>query len=161
MSDYGIASNENDTVSIEEEITQLGLQYSLVTEFTSFVAVDSQAVAATGTSDNPPDDGGGGVVEVDDVHSSEKELIKILGTIVDSEGLLKLDVENLTHLEYGNLSVQITNANGQAVGAYRLGSIPEDNIISLQLGQLPSGIYFVSLLSDSQVLDTERFVVQL
>jgi len=44
MSDYGIASNENDAVSIEEEITQLGLDYGLVTEYTSFVAVDTAAV---------------------------------------------------------------------------------------------------------------------
>jgi len=50
MSDYGIASNESDTLSLQEEITQLGLDYSLVTEYTSFVAVDSLAVTALNES---------------------------------------------------------------------------------------------------------------
>jgi len=53
MSDYGIASNENDGVSIEEEITQLGLDYGLVTEYTSFVAVDTAAVTGLNETANP------------------------------------------------------------------------------------------------------------
>ena len=57
MSDYGIGSNEDDDVSLEEEITLLGLQYSLVTEYTSFVAVDNlEDQSAT----DPGDDGSNG-----------------------------------------------------------------------------------------------------
>ncbi len=59
IADYGIASDESDTLSIEEEITQLGLQYNLVTEYTSFVAVDTAAVAGideTNTNSYTSDD---------------------------------------------------------------------------------------------------------
>lgn len=122
MSDYGIASNENDTVSIEEEITQLGLKYSLITEFTAFVAVDSNAVAGTGTGE-PGDDGGGEVTDVDELYtlsSSKKEFLKILGSIIDSEGLLRLKLKNLDALEYEGLSIQVTNVSGHVLGNYRL-----------------------------------------
>lgn len=161
MSDYGIASNENDTISIEEEITQLGLKYSLVTEFTAFVAVDSNAVA--GTSPGSPDDPGGEVTDVDELYASspsEKEFIKILGSIIDSERLLRLKLENLNALEYENLSIQITNVNGHTLSNYQLKPGDTKNTITIPLGQLPSGIYFVSLFSNSQVLDTEKIMVK-
>ena len=44
ISDYGLSRNEADGLSVEEEVTQLGLQYNLVTEYTSFVAVDDNAL---------------------------------------------------------------------------------------------------------------------
>jgi len=54
MSDYGISSNEEDDLSVEEEITQLGLQYNLVTEYTSFVAVDDNATTGINEANTNP-----------------------------------------------------------------------------------------------------------
>ncbi|CAE7246395.1 unnamed protein product [Symbiodinium natans] len=41
LSDYAAVAQSHD--ALESEITRLGLQYSLMTTYTSFVAVDSQA----------------------------------------------------------------------------------------------------------------------
>ena len=163
MSDYGIASNETDTVSIEEEITQLGLKYSLVTEFTAFVAVDSNAVAGPSTGSSGEEDDGGVLTDTEEFSpppASKKEFIKILGSIVDSEGLLRLKLENLNAVEYENLTIQITNANGQLLTNYRLKPGEVKNIISIPLNSLSGGIYFVTLSSNNQVLDTEKVLVK-
>ena len=37
---------------------------------------------------------------------------------------------------------------------------PGDDIATISLEQLPSGIYFVSLLSESEKLDTEKFIIK-
>lgn len=162
MSDYGIASNESDTVSIEEEITLLGLKYSLITEFTSFVAVDSNAVS---TSSDPGgmDGEGGSVSDVDHLSSSsrsEKELIKVIGTIIGGENLLRLKVENLNIFKIEDLTIQITSITGYTFTYHNLNLTGTKDIITIPLGQLPSGVYFVSLLSKSKILDTEKFVIK-
>lgn len=162
MSDYGIASNETDTVSIEEEITQLGLKYSLVTAYTSFVAVDSSAVTNTPTGDTSNPDGDGPVADLNeyDVSNSKRAIIKIMGTITDEKEVLQLKLENLQVYEAKDLVLQITNINGQRLITHSLSPKEVENVISLSLGELPSGYYFVSLLSNTQVLDTEKFVVK-
>jgi len=54
LADYGLSSNE-EAVDVKEEVTELGLQYNLVTEYTSFIAVDDNAVAGINetTTTNP------------------------------------------------------------------------------------------------------------
>lgn len=159
MSDYGIASNESDTISIEEEITLLGLQYSLITEFTSFVAVDSSAVS-TNNEPGDDDDDGGPVVETEDPNVySGKDLIKVLGTTVGSDGLLRIKLLDLNAFRTEDLSIQITSINGHTLLLDELGQLGIDDTITIPLGRMPSGIYFVSLVSNSQILDTEKFVI--
>ncbi len=159
MSDYGIASNESDTVSIEEEITQLGLKYSLVTEFTAFVAVDSNSVTTTSTGSPDDDD----VVDTEELYPSspsENEFIKILGAITGSERLLRLQLENLPRLPRENLSLQITHISGQTLIHYRVNPEATEKTITIPLGQAPSGIYVVALLANGEVLDAEKFLVK-
>ena len=161
MSDYGIASNETDTISIEEEITQLGLQYSLITEFTSFVAVDSFAVSANSGGDSGGDDGGP-VVDTESLGSysaTERNILKVVGTITDAESLLKLQIENLNSFKLEDLSVQITGLNGQVFTYQDLAPTGEADIVTVPLIELPAGIYFVSLFSKSVLLDTEKFIM--
>ncbi len=166
MSDYGIASNEMDTVSIEEEITQLGLKYSLVTKYTSFVAVDSNAVTGTDNSGDPvigdEDDFSGGFSSLDELSASDtkREIISVLGSPTNAEGLLRLSLANLTLAESQDLSIQITNIDGQILTNYNLDSINPDDMLTIPLEQLPVGIYFVSIVSKSKVLDTAKFVIQ-
>ncbi len=161
MSDYGIASNEADTISIEEEITLLGLKYSLITEFTSFVAVDSNAVAAGDGSENP-DDGEWGAVEVEDLSflHAVKERIKVIGTVTDATRQLRLKIENLT-FEMKDLTIQITDMNGHVLSYHNLNQKDSEDTITIPLGSLPAGIYFVSLLSKSEIRDTEKFIIRL
>ncbi|HLF65614.1 MAG TPA: VIT domain-containing protein [Saprospiraceae bacterium] len=160
MSDYGIASNESDTISIEEEITLLGLKYSLITEYTSFVAVDSNAVSANSDSEGE-DDGGGEYTSLEDHPSHmEKELIKVIGTIVEAGGVLRLQIIDLNALNGGDLAIRVTNAAGHNFIYQGFNQAIAEDIISIPLGQLPAGVYFVTLLSNSQVLDTEKFVVK-
>lgn len=66
MLDYGIVSNEIDIVSIEEEIIQLGLKYSLVIVYIFFVVVDSNFVVGV-LGGGGDDDIGGGVIEIDEL----------------------------------------------------------------------------------------------
>ncbi len=163
MSDYGIASNESDTISIEEEITLLGLKYSLVTEFTSFVAVDSSAVSTSGT--DPDDDDNGGTVSSDvedQIFSpdSEKDIIKVIGTITDSDRILRLKIEHLNDFDIKNLTLQITSIGGHTFTYKNINQTNAEDIITILLEDLPSGIYFVSLVSESEILDTEKFVIK-
>ncbi len=166
MSDYGIASNESDTVSIEEEITQLGLQYSLITEYTSFVAVDSLAVSGEGgdnAGNGGNDDEGNPIVDVEELVESsdvEKGRLKVIGTIIDGEGLLRLKIEQLNTFKMEELMIQITSVDGQTFLYNNWSRTGEEDIIAIPLGALTSGIYFVSLLSNSEILDTEKFVIK-
>ncbi len=161
MSDYGIGSNELDDISIEEEITQLGLKYSLVTEYTSFVAVDSNAVA--NTSDDPSNDimvstmDNMGLINA----TIEKEVIQILGTItrVGDKLHIKLDYLPATFMDLQNLSLEIRDSNGKTLHIHHIQPNELGKIISLSLDQLPSGFYLVSLLNKSEVLDTEKFII--
>lgn len=161
MSDYGIASNENDTISIEEEITQLGLQYSLITEFTAFVAVDSNAVAA---GDN--EQGGDGPI-VDDTSietpsSSKRDFLSVWGMVRGQEGIVRLEVKELAALtDHQSLTLRITSINGQVLAEHplRLANNQGTELVTLSVGQLPEGTYLISLSSASQVLETEKFVV--
>jgi len=162
MSDYGIASNENDTIPIEEEITQLGLKYNLVTEYTSFVAVDSCAVTSNNDGNPDPGSGGGTTVDVNELSSfsnSEKNIIKILGTISNSEGILKLELENFENLDLSELRFQITNISGQIISIYDEINLEYGNTASILLGQLSTGVYFISIGTKSKILDTERFII--
>lgn len=45
--DYGIQGDESDTKGVQKEVTQIGLDYSMLTKFTSFIAV-SEKVRNTG-----------------------------------------------------------------------------------------------------------------
>lgn len=165
MSDYGIASNETDTTSIQEEITQLGLKYSLITEYTSFVAVDSNAVADI-APDNPIDediDGAEIFVDVEDLFlppPSKREFIKVIGTITNSKGTLRIQLKNLTTTDYKGFSIQLTSIDGSIITKRILQPEDLENTITLPLGELASGVYFVTLLYNEQVLDTDKFMVQ-
>ncbi len=173
MSDYGIASNETDTISIEEEITQLGLKYSLVTEFTSFVAVDSSAVTTTsgGTDGTTGDDfngvgigfGGGIISDVKESYTMEtgKDYMQILGQVIGAEKLLKLQLQGIKSFEDKSLSLQITSLNGQVLSIHTLNVEGLEDILSLSVGELPSGLYLASLkYDDKEILDVEKFIVK-
>ncbi len=161
MSDYGIASNESDTVSIEEEITQLGLQYNLITEFTSFVAVDSSSVATNNDSDGNGGDGGE-ILETEEFASghSEKEFIKILGTVSEAGAVLRLELENLESVDFNDLSLIVTSVSGHSILKQDLSPGDFEKIILVPIDQVPSGIYFITLVYQSQILDTEKFIIK-
>lgn len=161
MSDYGIASNESDTISIEEEITQLGLNYSLITEFTSFVVVDSNAVSTSSGGINPDDDDGtviGLDSRSDQNNPVNNTIITVLGN-VRSNGMLTLKLENLQKSAFRNLSLQVSSINGQVLLTKEIEQTVFDKELFISLNQLSSGVYFISLLNGSEVLDSEKFIV--
>jgi Ca-activated chloride channel family protein len=161
MSDYGIASNESDTISIEEEITQLGLNYSLITEFTSFVVVDSNAVSTSSGGINPDDDDGtviGLDSSSDQNNPVNNTIITVLGN-VRSNGMLTLKLENLQKSAFRNLSLQVSSINGQVLLTKEIEQTVFDKELFISLNQLSSGVYFISLLNGSEVLDSEKFIV--
>lgn len=160
MSDYGIASNENDTLSIEEEITLLGLKYSLITEFTSFVAVDSLAISSNDDNTNDDNDNGdgGGITEVEDiVFSDQEDIITVLGTITNNESPLRIVLKNIDTNH--SMMLQITNVNGEVVGSMDLKYKDSDDILIMSVDRFPSGMYYISLLSEQKVIDTEKFII--
>ncbi len=160
MSDYGIASNENDTISIEEEITLLGLKYSLVTEFTSFVAVDSNAIAQVPT-DNPPN-GGGGIAETDDLVDTNQEneiYFKLLGTIIDNDRVVRLKLLDNQVKNNNNYYFKIFDMNGQLIKTQNVLEAQPGGIIKLNMNNLPTGLYSISLLSKNKILETKKFIV--
>lgn len=165
MSDYGIASNEDDDLSIEEEITLLGLQYSLVTDYTSFVAIDSGSLAVNGVPGQQ--EGGTDWEEFSDIgvvsglniaETNEMEdVMKIIGNVVD--GRLQVKLENLQSKEIV-LTLHIRNLAGQVVFTIDANSENYDDIMNIELGQLPEGMYILSLLDGDELLDFDKFMIQ-
>ncbi|MBT8232636.1 MAG: T9SS type A sorting domain-containing protein, partial [Saprospiraceae bacterium] len=148
---------------IEEEITLLGLKYSLVTEFTSFVAVDSSAVTNVDVDDDDPDDPDDGLVEVEEIDLIEnlpnKSIIKLLGTVISSDRNLKLKLENIDVHELKNLKLHITDMNGRVLKIHELDDMDLTTTITLDIRQLPSGIFFITLNTNNDILDTEKFII--
>jgi Ca-activated chloride channel family protein len=161
MSDYGIASNETDTISIEEEITRLGLQYSLITDFTSFVAVDSNAVTYTGSGADPDD--GGGTVDASYLVVGEttvKNYLLLRGTVIGSDRQLRLEVVGSDLSAAEEISLRIMGPDGRLLITHRLEARDLRDEVVVELGPVPAGIYFVSLFANGAVLDTEKFVMR-
>ena len=160
MSDYGIASNETDTVSIEEEITLLGLKYSLVTDYTSFVAVDSSSLT-TSTGGDDDDDDGGGVVETEDLDLQERsEYFEVVDNLISSSEQLRIRLKANTRLNFDRFYIQITGMDGKVYGQYKLR--PEDlkDLIAIQMNIEASGMYLVSLVSGNEVYGTQKIFVK-
>ena len=158
MSDYGIASNETDTISIEEEITQLGLKYSLVTEYTSFVAVDSSAILDT----NPPD-GNGDDISVTDVidldeTATQQRFLTLLANHNTTQGTLSYQLHNLIPSSHGDLSLVLYDLSGKTIKTYNI-ELLLDTEQFLDLPDLSSGIYFMTLMDGTTVLDTEKLII--
>lgn len=161
MSDYGIASNETDTVSIEEEITQLGLKYSLVTDYTSFVAVDSSSVASNpgGSGDN--NDDGGGVVETEDSDPREnRNYIQIIDNVIASHERLAVKVEPHPRYNFKRLFLEIIGMDGKVYARHELTPGDVKDLIRIQTNTGATGMYLIALVSDNEVLDTKKFFVK-
>jgi hypothetical protein len=134
-----------------------------VTAYTSFIAVDSNAVSTTSTDPDGDDDDDGGIVEVDNLSfssSSEREFIKVFGTVTQLGEMLKLKLENIAAISTSPLTLQITNLNGQVLTTYQVKPADLENLINIPLNGVPAGLYVVSLVSKSQVIDAEKFVVR-
>jgi len=185
MSDYGIASNEDDEVSIEEEITQLGLHYSLVTDYTSFVAVNDDAVAAE--PDTPDSSGNGGINSSDgdgipdfiDTDSdsdsvatsiesnfntsygtSKKGLISVLGNVLGADNRLRVELNLPEQLLEESMTLLIVDATGKTIYRQDINRSYSEELVTLLLEELQSGMYFISLVSASEFMDTDRFIVK-
>ncbi len=162
MADYGIASNENDTISIEEEITQLGLKYSLITDYTSFVAIDSGSASMSGPTEVDPEGGGDTFDGIELVglpfNQVEEDLMKILGNVVDTK--LKVELTNLPVTNDGALSLQIKDLSGNMILSVEINSDNYKEIKTIMLDHLPQGLYILSLFQDATLLDFDKFIIQ-
>lgn len=165
MSDYGIASNENDTLSIEEEITQLGLKYSLITEYTSFVAVDSSSITSPGggSSDDDDDEGDGWATEIDESElnseSMDANIIQIVGKNILSKSVLNFKISGNKVSEFDEFVIRIVDINGQVLLTEEYQYFNSETIISINLGDLAKGLYFINLSSGNKVIDSEKFIL--
>ena len=168
FSDYGISSNDKDSLSVEEQITRLGLRYSLITEYTSFVAVDDSTDSETPIEDTCSglqfDTIGELVSDAEDLGDRsqlrDRAIIKILESGSHRNGVLRLELEGLDAFNQKDLSLRITNIKGQTILLQDLRPQDIGNTIEWALGPLPAGLYVISLLSPSGVLDTEKFVIR-
>ncbi len=164
MSDYEIADNPNDTLSIDQEITALGLKYSLVTEFTSFVAVDSTYTLQQEIPEETDltDDNSGGIVatEFDAVPKSTLDYLVVID-MIDESRILRLKVLDFDHIHADKVKFQIQDMAGQILKTqdFSLINYSEDEIIEILLGDLPSGMYVVSMKDGDKIIDTEKFVI--
>lgn len=161
MSDYGIASNESDTLTIEEEITQLGLKYSLITDYTSFVAVDSSAIATNSDTDNSSNDDGG-VTEVDNIDENiaSSKIMEVVHIVTNTQKQLKVKLLHPEILELKHLSVQLVSLEGKIIYKGDLKELLHMDEFLVPINNVASGIYLVSLVSEDGVVATEKFLVQ-
>ncbi|MDP4588099.1 MAG: hypothetical protein NWS86_07940, partial [Flavobacteriales bacterium] len=162
MSDYGVASNENDTLSIEEEITLLGLQYSLITDYTSLIAIDS-TVLVQDVSGGLIDDGGE-TVGLDDPFSNaeaEKEdILQVLGSVLQPGQDLRVIIDGLRQSEFDFLNIRITSLNGALIAQHQVDRSQFGEELNLALEVPAAGVYLVSVHSPTLLLDSKKFVVK-
>lgn len=161
MSDYGIASNEMDTISIEEEITQLGLKYSLITKYTSFVAVDSNSITSS-TNPDESSEGGDVVSEVDyiDADAESEKIMKIIGIPSGNQKVLRVKLLDAQRLSLKKLSIQIVNVEGKVIFKGKLIDLLQMDEIVVPLHDISTGLYLISIHTENTVVSTEKFIVQ-
>jgi len=167
MSDYGIASNENDTLTVAEEVTQLGLQYGLVTEYTSFVAVDTAAVT---TVNEPSNTGGisydtsfgftpGASGPVGPSGGAPPPAPGAPGVSVDDQDSSTITIDNnaqiFTTYPWVNNYFNNANCNGESVSVYNSGNY---NYILIQNGSegklyFEDGTFYCNQTSSFSCLD--------
>ncbi len=160
MSDYGIASNETDSLSIEEEITQLGLQYSLITEYTSFIAVDSSALANNTLSENNYVDDY--LVSIDDLVDSTEERetkIHIIGENIIDNNFLEINIAGINYNEFDDLTINIIDVTGKVLFSQEISEFDLGKNMQIDFGNLASGYYFVTLSSKQEVIDAAKFMI--
>ncbi len=155
MSDYGISSNETDNIIIEEEITLMGLKYNLVTNFTSFVAVDSCAVTPVAEEEEP--DYGGDITITEELLDESKEIscFKVLGNPIREILVLSI-LDNC--LQSHSFELSISDANGKVVHTQRHNKLLS-NKIELGISTLSQGVYYVSLVTEDKFVETRKFIV--
>lgn len=162
MSDYGIASNENDTIPIEEEITLLGLKYSLITPYTSFVAVDSSSIAG---DDGGVDDGGGDgtvgreMIADESLDPNQNQLFNVIGIVDQYQSELTVEFLNFYQIQSELLEIEIYDLSGKIV---QMLTYPEllRKRIKLQLNSLPRGQYLIRIKTSKLDLGTQKFLVK-
>jgi len=185
MSDYGIASDESaNAPSIEEQITQLGLDCSLVTQYTSFVAVDSLAVTdvqedpqyygyyesgfpQSGHPLPPPpplsDVDSSTIVDIENYNlgsdAKQNDIIEIVGANTVTGKQLNISLKNIEALNFDKLILSIVDINGATLVNKELSTEDLENIISLNISTLSSRGYFITLSSNIKILNTEKFIV--
>lgn len=156
MSDFGIGSNENDNLSIQEEITQLGLKYSLITEYTSFVAVDSIVPVVSEEEDES-------VTAVDDYedinNQKDADIIKIIGSNIRSTGILEIKLIGLEYYSLDDLILKIVDSNGNVLIKKDLSKMDLETVLSFDIDQFSNGLYHIVLYSGNQILDSEKFLI--
>ena len=162
MSDYGIASNTNDTLTIDEEVTQLGLKYNLVTEFTSFVAVDSLATSDPGQTSDDPEyiDGFFGAtsgIEIACVMSTSQPSNLIKSAFV-MQKILKVTLDENWIYNTDDLKLVIVNISGQVIFEKQLYAVDLVDHIQLDISDLATGLYFVQLKQNEEVIGFDKFV---
>ncbi len=162
MSDYGVASNENDTISIEEEITLLGLQYSLITDYTSLIAIDSTALAQDIPDGSIDDDGE--ILGLDELVFDQKveneNIIQLLGNVLMPGQDLRAVVDGLGLAEFDFLTIQITSLNGSVIAEHRIDQSQFGEELKLAINAPSAGVYVISVHSTTLILDSDRFVVK-
>ncbi len=158
MSDYGLASNESDEKTIEEEITELGLKYGLVTEFTSFVAVDSSAVATNSGNEDEGNDNTGYIDQME-VEDHDAEILTIVGANPVSDGILRVRVLADENIDPSGLKLKIVSLDGSEILSIDLNESDIDNDVTANISHLSSGEYLVYLISENSIVDVEKFIV--
>lgn len=163
MSDYGLASNENDTLSIEEEITRLGLQYSLVTAYTSFVAVDSSALADPNEDPSTNPEEWDSYSDIEDreyeTQNAKPDFIQIIGSNAISGNIVNIALSDIEAYASADLQLRIIDMSGRVLASMELSDYAIENIIPFYIGSQTPGLYFVCLCVGDQVIDTEKIII--
>jgi len=166
MADYGIADNVNDTLSIEEEITQLGLDYSLVTDYTSFVAVDSLAVTDVAEETANPYNYYDNIfsypislVGLDEIKHEDINIIEIIGSNINKNEIVNIKLKDIIASPFDKIVLSIVDINGVTLLSKELSVAEFENIISLDITGFANQCYFINLSSNNKIIDTERFIL--
>jgi len=139
----------------------------LVTEYTSFVAVDSLAIADV--SEEVPDlynefDQAGNplpinLVGLEEVKTVDIDIIQIIGANLITKEKLDVKIDDIGAKTSDKLVLRLVDIKGAILLSRELSLEDLKNIISLNIGELSNQNYFLTLSINDEVIDTERFMI--
>lgn len=142
ISDYGIGLPEGE--SVRDAVLQLGLDYNLVTKYTSFVAVDYLVRVNEETGDMY-------LVDAEIEEASENKL-KISNTISNTSIIVLYEFSSLSEF-----CLEIRDVIGNLIERIDGDDITENEYV-LDIADYSSGVYFITLRTPDFVLSSNTFV---
>lgn len=155
LSDYGVYDRSDNDFNLQDTITELGLKYNLVTDYTSLIALDT----AVRVANHGPGEGNENyerAVEIKDAECMPSVLSLCNNPSVSEEICLLVDIAS--QFEAEECWVELIDATGKLIKKQQVSVGDLAGGMKIQSSDLKDGVYFIILKSGTTILDKVQFV---